>query len=188
MNLFEPELRINDPQSSAKSVGQSFQPAGGNYTSSLPSSAEEGRAQARDDSPTPAPGWCESSHPLAPTLFLNAKNMSGEREQTVVTLTQGSPSRACRSGCPRLHAYAPLGLGREEAASCRFTNVQSLTSYAPVCPRIELNQFRFPSPQRGRGVGGEGDSDSVDRDTEPNAEFVFESLWSQSAVCSPPLP
>ena len=41
--------------------GQAFQPADGDCTSSLPSSAEEGRAQARDDSPTLAPGWCDRS-------------------------------------------------------------------------------------------------------------------------------
>jgi len=169
MNLFEPELRINDPQSSAKSVGQSFQPAGGNYTSSLPSSAEEGRAQARDDSPTPAPGWCgrtwwnppierwrsdtihtevqrqeaaaspralegrqrvaqgkRGQEPLTPTLSPNTEDVSGEREKTRGTLTQGVASGSCRSGSPGLQAYAPLGLYKEEAASCRFTSVQSL--------------------------------------------------------------
>ena len=60
--------------------------------------------------------------PLTLALSPNTKDGDGgpelgEREQIVGTLTQG-----CRPG---LQSDAPLGLYQEEAASCRFTNVQS---------------------------------------------------------------
>jgi len=63
--------------------------------------------------------------PLTPTLSPNTKNVLGEREQIVGTLTQGGTSGSCRWCRPGLPSDAPLGLYREEAASCRFTNVQS---------------------------------------------------------------
>ena len=40
-------------------------------------------------------------------------------------VTQGTASGSCRWPCPGLPSDAPLGLYKEEAASCRFTNVQS---------------------------------------------------------------
>jgi len=40
-------------------------------------------------------------------------------------LTQGGTSGSCRWCRPGLPADAPLGLYKEEVASCRFTNVQS---------------------------------------------------------------
>ena len=74
------------------------------------------------------PGSKESARPrpLTPTLSPNTEDVSGEREKTRGTLTQGVASGSCRSGSPGLQAYAPLGLYKEEAASCRFTSVQSL--------------------------------------------------------------
>jgi membrane fusion protein, multidrug efflux system len=123
----------------------------------FPSSVEEGWALGRDGSPMPAPGWCDQSCPLTPALSPNTENVSGEREKTRETPTQGVTSGSCRRCPPGLQAYAPLGLDKEEAACCRFTNVQS-RSDAPLRLRNELNRFRFPSPQRGRGVRGEGGS------------------------------
>ena len=63
--------------------------------------------------------------PLTLALSPNTKNVLGEREQIVGTLTQGGTSGSCRWCRPGLPSDAPLGLYREEAASCRFTNVQS---------------------------------------------------------------
>jgi hypothetical protein len=40
-------------------------------------------------------------------------------------VTQGAPSGSCRCGRPGLLSAALPGLHKEEAASCRFTNVQS---------------------------------------------------------------
>ena len=63
--------------------------------------------------------------PLTLALSPNTKNVLGEREQIVGTLTQGGTSGSCRWCRPGLPSDAPLGLNKEEAASCRFTNVQS---------------------------------------------------------------
>jgi membrane fusion protein, multidrug efflux system len=98
------------------------------------------------------------SRPLTPALSPNTKSVLREREKTRRLLTQGRTSGSCRPRRPGLQADAPLGLHKEEAASCRFTNVLRLASYAAVCPCNELNRFRFPSPQGGRGVRGEGES------------------------------
>ena len=57
MNPFESELRSKGLYFCTNDVEQAVQPADGDCTSSRPSSAEEGLALARDDSPTPAPGW-----------------------------------------------------------------------------------------------------------------------------------
>ena len=40
------------------------------------------------------------------------------------TLTQGSRSGSCRWRRPGLESNAPMGLSKEEAAYCRFINVQ----------------------------------------------------------------
>ena len=45
-------------------------------------------------------------------------------------LTQGGWSGSCRCRRPGLLSDARLGLRNEEAASCRFTNVQSVASQA----------------------------------------------------------
>ncbi len=63
--------------------------------------------------------------PLTLALSPNTKNVLGEREQIAGMLTQGTPSDSCRWACPGLPSDAPLGLYKEEAASCRFTNVQA---------------------------------------------------------------
>jgi len=63
--------------------------------------------------------------PLTLALSPNTRNVLGEREQIVGTLTQGGTSGSCRWCRPGLSSDAPLGLYYEEADSCRFTNVQS---------------------------------------------------------------
>ena len=75
------------------------------------------------------------SCPLTLALSPNTKNVLGEREQMVGTLTQGGTSGSCRWRCPGLPSDAPLGLYKEEAASCRFTNVQSPDSGESRNPR-----------------------------------------------------
>jgi len=58
------------------------------------------------------------------------------------TLTQGWTSSSCRWSSPGLPSDAPLGLYYEEAASCRFTNVQSLSKgILPV--KIRCDEFAF---------------------------------------------
>ena len=59
MNHSKFEFRNKDLRSRTNKVRQAFQPAPRNLPCWLPSSAEEGRALARDGSPTPAPGWCD---------------------------------------------------------------------------------------------------------------------------------
>jgi len=54
--------------------------------------------------------------PPHPGPLPNTKNVLGEREQTVGTLTQGAALG---------YSDAPLGLHKEEVASCRFTDVQT---------------------------------------------------------------
>ena len=68
------------------------------------------------------------SCPLTLALSPNTRNVLGEREQMVGTQTQGETSSSCRWSGPGLQSAAPLGLYAEEAASCRFTNVQSLVT------------------------------------------------------------
>jgi hypothetical protein len=67
---------------------------------------------------------------LTPTLSLNTENVLGEREEIVRTLTQGGARgdggpAAPGSRLPWATTRRPLGLYEDEAASCRFANVQS---------------------------------------------------------------
>ena len=73
--------------------------------------------------------------PLTLALSPNTKNVLEEREQIVGRLTQGGASGSCA-----MPSGAPLGLYQEEAASCRFTNVQS-----PECHVAQRNISRFQS-------------------------------------------
>ena len=66
--------------------------------------------------------------PLTLALSPNTKNVPGERDRIVGTVSQGGPRGSCRRRCPGLQDDAPLGLDNEEAASCSFTNVELLNS------------------------------------------------------------
>jgi hypothetical protein len=78
-------------------------------------------------------------------------------------LTQGGTSGSCRWSRPGLPSDAPLGLYNEEAASCRFTNVQSpgdgcesihrlkfLLSYPRFSSQSKVSES-FPARSCGRG-------------------------------------
>ena len=71
---------------------------------------------------------CETVEPSPLTLALspNPRNVLGERENIVGTMTQ---------------SIAPLGLYVEEAASCRFTNVQSRHSRETRIQRCRVRSF-----------------------------------------------
>jgi hypothetical protein len=79
------------------------------------------------------PERCERVEPSPLTLALspNPRNVLGEREDIVGTLTHGGargdggPAARASRLCPGLQFAAPLGLYVAEAASCRFTNIQS---------------------------------------------------------------
>src|SRR5688572_18188859 len=59
MNHSKFEFRNKYLRYSINKVVQAFQPAPRNLPCCRPSSAQEGRALARDGSPTPAPGCCD---------------------------------------------------------------------------------------------------------------------------------
>ena len=63
--------------------------------------------------------------PTSPQIA-QRRAIRGRGEDLVGLLTQGSISGSCRWCYPGLMSDAPLGLYKEEAASCRFTNFQSL--------------------------------------------------------------
>ena len=75
-------------------------------------------------------GLIRMADPLTLTLSPNTEYVLEEREELV-----GMPPRAAREAtavsqllpraCPGLQPVAPLGRDEEEAASCRFTNIQS---------------------------------------------------------------
>ena len=65
------------------------------------------------------------SCPLTLALSPNTKNVLGEREQMAGLVTQGAASGSYRWGALGYRLTPLLGLYKEEAASCRFTNVQS---------------------------------------------------------------
>jgi len=60
------------------------------------------------------------SCPLTLALSPNTKNVLGEREHRVGTLTQGGARDSFPSLALGYSLAAPLGLSKEEAASCRF--------------------------------------------------------------------
>ena len=74
------------------------------------------------------------------SLSPNTKHVLGERGQIVEMLTQGGTSGSCLWYCPGLSSDGPLRLYQEEAASCRFTNVQSLCRALKVNPLAALLQ------------------------------------------------
>ena len=113
MNLSESEFRSKDLRSRANNVGQAFQPADGDWL-------------RRDAVPRLRRGGATGL--TAPPLDAAVPTQRVEREHCGDF--QGSPS-ILPLGTAGLHAYAPLGLHKEEAASCRFTNAEFLTSYAP---------------------------------------------------------
>jgi hypothetical protein len=104
---------------------------------------ERGHLPAESESPASFPQEClvgtkrevcETVEPSPLTLALspNPRNgdggpKSGERENIVGTMTQGGSLGLLPRACPGLQSTAPLGPYVEEAASCRFTNVQSRT-------------------------------------------------------------
>ena len=56
-------------------------------------------------------------------------------------LTQGARSGSCRWRCPGLPSDTPLGLYKDEAAPCRFTNVQSPDSIFSAAAAVVLAHF-----------------------------------------------
>ena len=126
MNHSKSEFRSKDLRSRTNNVGLAFQPADGGCKSlGVTRPPWERGLPVRSFAPP---------RPLTLALSPNTENVPGEREKTRETATQGVTSGSCRRCRPGLQAGAPLGLYREEAASCRFTNVQSPGSMLRIDP------------------------------------------------------
>jgi hypothetical protein len=100
---------------------------------------------------TPGTHWPSFCGPLTPVLSPNPEDGLGERGKIRGNADPGRPQRGRRSraaaagGALGLTSYAPTGLNKEEAASCRFKNVQTPDPVLQHGEKVRENQC-FPIP------------------------------------------